>query len=71
MPRRIRYVGAVSLAMAATGRGSAAGVYGKTEQDVRLKLKSLHSDIEAVRAPASYTLQAAVDDWLAEGLSGR
>jgi hypothetical protein len=39
---------------------------------VRLKLKSLHSDIEAgVRAPASYTVQAAVDDWLAEGLPGR
>jgi hypothetical protein len=39
---------------------------------VRLKLKSLRSDIEAgVRAPASYTVQAAVDDWLAEGLPGR
>ena len=24
-----------------------------------------------VRAPASYTVQAAVDDWLAQGLSGR
>ena len=47
-------------------------VYGKTKQDVRLKLKTLRSDIEAgVRAPASYTVQAAVDDWLAEGLSGR
>jgi integrase len=39
---------------------------------VRVKLKTLRSDIEAgVRAPASYTVQAAVDDWLAEGLSGR
>ncbi len=38
---------------------------------MRLKLKSLHSEIEAgVRAPASYTVQAAVDDWLAQGLSG-
>jgi hypothetical protein len=47
-------------------------IYGKTKQDVRLKLKTLRSDIEAgVRAPASYTVQAAVDDWLAEGLSGR
>jgi hypothetical protein len=47
-------------------------VYGKTKQDVRLKLKTLRSDIEAgVRAPASYTVQAAVDDWLAQGLSGR
>ena len=47
-------------------------VYGKTRQDVRVKLKALRSEIEAgVRAPASYTVQAAVDDWLAEGLSGR
>jgi hypothetical protein len=39
---------------------------------VRLKLKGLHSEIEAgVRAPASYTVQAAVDDWLAQGLTGR
>ena len=38
---------------------------------MRLKLKSLHSDIAAgVRAPPSYTVQAAVDDWLAQGLSG-
>ena len=37
-----------------------------------MKLKTLRSDIEAgVRAPASYTVQAAVDDWLAQGLSGR
>jgi hypothetical protein len=38
---------------------------------VRPKLKSLHSYIGAgVRASASYTVQAAVDDWLAQGLSG-
>ena len=38
---------------------------------MRLKLKTLRSDITAgVRAPASYTVQAAVDDWLADGLSG-
>jgi hypothetical protein len=36
---------------------------------VRLKLKALHSDISAgVHAPATYTVQAAVDDWLAQGL---
>ena len=40
-------------------------VYGKTKQDVRVKLKTLRSDITAgVRAPASYTVQSAVDDWL-------
>jgi hypothetical protein len=58
-------------ATAATG-SARRRVYGKNEQDVRLKLKTLRSDIEAgVRAPASYTVQAAVDDWLAQGLSGR
>src|ERR1022692_4604186 len=63
-----RYVGAVSLGHAGDGKRVRRKVYGKTKQDVRLKLKSLHPDIEAgVRAPASYTVQAAVDDWLAEG----
>jgi len=67
-----RYVGAVSLGHGGDGKRVRRKVYGKTKQDVRLKLKSLRSDIEAgVRAPASYTVQAAVDDWLAEGLSGR
>jgi integrase len=67
-----RYVGAVSLGHAGDGTRVRRKVYGKTKQDVRLKLKTLRSDIEAgVRAPAGYTVQAAVDDWLAEGLSGR
>lgn len=67
-----RYVGAVSLGHGGDGKRVRRKVYGKTKQDVRLKLKSLRSDIEAgVRAPASYTVQAAVDDWLAQGLSGR
>jgi integrase len=67
-----RYVGAVSLGHGGDGKRVRRTVYGKTKQDVRLKLKSLHSEIEAgVRAPASYTVQAAVDDWLAQGLTGR
>ena len=67
-----RYVGAVSLGHAGDGTPVRRKVYGKTKQDVRLKLKTLRSDIEAgVGAPASYTVQAAVDDWLAKELSGR
>ena len=67
-----RYVGAVSLGHGGDGKRVRRKVYGKTKQDVQLKLKSLRSDIEAgVRASASYTVQAAVDDWLAQGLSGR
>jgi hypothetical protein len=66
-----RYVGAVSLGHAGDGTPVRRKVYGKTKQDVRLKLKTLRSDIEAgVGAPASYTVQAAVDDWLAKELSG-
>jgi hypothetical protein len=58
-------------AMAVTGRGPPQGL--RQEQAGRAaEAESLHSDIAAgVRAPASYTVQAAVDDWLAEGLSGR
>ena len=67
-----RYVGAVSVGHAGDGTRVRRKVYGKTKQGVRLRLKTLRSDVEAgVRAPASYMVQAAVDDWLAEGLSGR
>ncbi len=51
-----RYVGVVSLGHGADGTRVRRKVYGKTKQDVRLKLKTLRSDIEAgVRAPARYT----------------
>jgi hypothetical protein len=71
-PGRSRYVGAVSLGHGGDGKRVRRTVYGKAKQDVRLKLKSLRSGIEAgVRAPASYTVRATVDDWLAQGLSGR
>jgi integrase len=67
-----RYIGAVSLGYEADGRRVRRKVSGKTKQEVRHKLKELHSDLDAgVHSPASYTVRAAVDDWLAEGLSGR
>jgi integrase len=67
-----RYIGAVSLGYEADGRRVRRKVSGKTKQEVRHKLKELHSDLDAgVRSPASYTVRAAVDDWLAEGLAGR
>jgi hypothetical protein len=44
----------------------------KTKQEVRDKLRALHADLDAGLQPAAgYTVQAAVDDWLAHGLSGR
>jgi integrase len=67
-----RYVGAVSLGYGGDGKRVRRKVYGTTKQDVRRKLKTLRSEIEAgVRAPATYTVRAAVDDWLVQGLTGR
>jgi hypothetical protein len=67
-----RYIGTVSLGYGGDGRRVCQKVSGKTKQDVRQKLKELHSDLDAgVRSPATYTVRTAVDDWLAEGLSGR
>jgi integrase len=67
-----RYIGAVSLGYSGDGRRVRRKVSGKTRQEVRQKLKELHSDLDAgVESPASYTVRAAIDDWLAEGLSGR
>jgi integrase len=67
-----RYIGAVSLGYGGDGRRVRRKVSGKTKQEVRQKLKELHSDLDAgLESPASYTVRAAVDDWLAEGLSGR
>jgi hypothetical protein len=61
----------VSLGHGCDGKRVRRKVYGKTKQDVRLTLKSLRSDIEAGRALVSYTVQAAVGDWMAQGLSER
>jgi integrase len=67
-----RYVGAVSLGYGGDGRRVRRKVSGKTKQEVRRKLRELHADLDAgVQSPATYTVRAAVDDWLAEGLPGR
>lgn len=69
---RSRYVGAVSLGFGGDGRRLRRKVSGKTKAEVRQKLKELHAALDAgLQSPAGYSVQAAVDDWLAEGLSGR
>jgi integrase len=69
---RNRYVGAVSLGADLDGKRIRRKVTGKAKQEVRDKLRALHADIEAgVQTPVRYTVQAAVDAWLTEGLSGR
>ena len=69
---RSRYIGAVSLGFGADGRRLRRKVSGKTKAEARQKLKEVHAAVETgLQSPAGYTVQAAVDDWLAEGLSGR
>ena len=71
-PAKNRYIGAVSLGFGGDGNRVRRKVSGKTKQEVRQKLKDLHADLDAgVQSPAGYTVQAAVDAWLAHGLSGR
>jgi integrase len=67
-----RYIGAVSVGFGPDGRRLRRKVSGKTKQEVRDKLKALHAELDFGLQPATgYTVQAAVDDWLEHGLSGR
>lgn len=66
------YVGAVSLGFGGDGSRVRRKVRGKTKAEVRQKLKALHADLDiGVAPPAAYTVRAAVEVWLAQGLSGR
>jgi integrase len=67
-----RYIGAVSVGFGPDGKRLRRKVSGKTKQEVRDKLKALHAELDFGLQPAAgYTVQAAVDDWLEHGLSGR
>lgn len=66
---RNRYMGAVSLGYGPDGRRIRRKVSGKTKQEVRDKLKTLHQEMNAgVRSSSTYTVRQAVDDWLRDGL---
>jgi len=72
VPSRSRFVGAISLGFGPDGKRVRKVVTGKTEQEVRDKLKSLHDELSrSVRSSRRYTIAQAVDDWLADGLDGR
>jgi hypothetical protein len=65
---RGRYVGAVSLRFGSDGKRIRRQVADKTKQEVRDKLKAMHSDLDAgLRPSASHT----VDSWLRHSLDGR
>src|SRR6185312_9800294 len=67
-----RWRGVVSLGYAADGKRIRKKVSGQTRTEVKDKLKALHSELDAgVRTVQGYTVEAAVADWLAEGLPGR
>jgi integrase len=65
------WVGAVSLGYKA-GKRVRRKVTGRTKTEVRAKLRDLRRDMDSgIRTSATYTVGNALDDWLANGLSGR
>jgi len=65
------WVAAVSLGYKA-GKRVRRKVTGRTKTEVKTKLRDLRRDLDnGVRPNATYTVGAALDDWLANGLSGR
>ena len=64
-----RYVGAVSLGFAPAGTRIRRKVTGRTKAEVRGKLRELHQDLDSgLRPRQGYTVNDALDDWLAHGL---
>jgi len=70
---RGRWYGAVSLGYGPDGKTwRRHKVSGKTRAEVAEKLKQLQAERDSgVQPEPAYTVQRAVDDWLAEGLDGR
>jgi integrase len=70
--QRRRWVGVISLGYGPDGMRRRRQVSGRTKRDVQDKLKALHEELDAgVKPRAGYTVDKAVADWLAKGLSGR
>jgi integrase len=66
-----RYVGAVSQGFSPAGRRIRRKVTGRTKAEVRDKLRELHLQVDSgLRPRRRYTVDDALDDWLAQGLDG-
>jgi integrase len=66
-----RWVGSVSLGYRPDGKRIRRKVLGKTKQEVRDRLKTLHQEMDSgVRSSSTYTVRETVEDWLREGLDG-
>ncbi len=62
----------VSLGFDAGGKRIRRKVSGQTRTEVKDKLKSLHSELDAgLRTAQGYSVEKAMADWLDEGLPGR
>jgi integrase len=70
-PSKNRYIGAVSLGFTPAGTRIRRKVTGRTKGEVRGKLRELHQEVDSgLRPRQSYTVNDALDDWLAHGLDG-
>ena len=66
-----RYIGAVSLGFSPAGTRIPKKVTGRTKTEVRDKLRELHRQVEGgLRPRRRYTVEDALEDWLAVGLDG-
>jgi integrase len=66
-----RYVGAVSQGFSPAGKRLRRKVTGRTKAEVRDKLRELHLQVDSgLRPRRRYTVDDALDDWLAHGLDG-
>src|SRR5215471_9138218 len=68
---KTRYVGAVSLGFSPAGTRIRRKVTGRTKAEVRGKLRELHQEVDSgLKTSHSYTVNDALDDWLAQDLDG-
>src|ERR1700745_2835049 len=66
-----RYIGAVSLGFSPSGARIRKKVTGRTKTEVRDKLRELHRQVGGgLRPRRRYTVEDALEDWLAVGLDG-
>ena len=66
-----RYIGAVSLGFSPAGTRIRKKVTGRTRTEIRDKLREPHKQLEGgLRPRRRYTVDDALEDWLAVGLNG-
>ncbi|MFC4529739.1 Arm DNA-binding domain-containing protein [Sphaerisporangium dianthi] len=70
---RQRWIASVTVGYTPAGKRIVKKASGKTKTEAKAKLKEIIRDYEdgLAIAPADYTVERAVNDWLAYGLNGR